>query len=145
MGLFGLFGKKKKPKSVWDELMENPGMKLMVEVNDGMRKQNAIDGCTEDELPEGIGEFGLVPTNPIPTNSVMGSILYLGGLRTYNDERVNNIRLGSVAAGNVKHPIDKYSITNQNGEEIAIIYISPYQARNSRKAPDGLKQVSPLL
>ena len=144
MGLFDIF-KKKKPKSALDELMQNPVMKLMVEATDEMRKQNAIDGCTEDELPEGIGEFGLVPTNPIPTNSVMGSILYLGGLRTYNDERVNNIRLGSMAASNVKHPIDKYSITNQNGEEIAIIYISPYQARNSRKAPDGLKQVSPLL
>jgi len=34
MGLSGLFGKKKKPKSVWDELMENPDMKLMVEVKD---------------------------------------------------------------------------------------------------------------
>ncbi|MBS4067957.1 MAG: hypothetical protein KGZ62_05090 [Sulfurimonas sp.] len=144
MGLFNIF-KNKKPKSAWDELMENPDIKLMVEVNDGMRKQNTIDGCTEDELPEGIGEFGLVPTNPIPTNSVMGSNLYLGGLRTYDNERVDNIRLGSMVAGNIKHPIDKYSITNQNGDEIAIIYLSPYQARNSRKAPNGLKQVSPLL
>ena len=46
---------------------------------------------------------------------------------------------------NIKKPIDEYLITHENGDELAIIYISPYQAKNSKKAPKGLQQVSPLL
>ena len=62
-----------------------------------------------------------------------------------NGTRVENERICSVGADNIDHPIDMYRITHQNGEEIATIYISPYQAVNSKKAPRGLNQVSPLL
>ena len=82
---------------------------------------------------------------PIPTNTPYGSILYLGGLRAPDGTVVNNKRLGSVGADNIKKPIDKYLITHKNGNELAIIYISPYQAINSKKSPAGLDQVSPLL
>ena len=46
---------------------------------------------------------------------------------------------------NIEKPIDEYLITHENGDDIATIYISPYQAKNSKKAPKGLDQVSPLL
>ena len=143
MGFFDLF-KKKKERTLYDELMNIPGMKEQKELFEIMSKANK-SGCTTDEMPEGIGEFGLVPTNPIPVNTVQGSILYLGGLRSIDGKRVNNKRLRSLSAENIKKPIDEYLISHQNGKELVIIYISPYQARNSRKAPKGLNQVSPLL
>ncbi len=143
MGLFDIF-KKKKEESLYDKLMEIPGMKEQKEIFNLMSEMNK-DGCSTDEIPEGFGEFGLEPTNPIPVNTIQGSILYLGGLRAMDNTRVNNKRLGSLGVENIQKPIDKYIITHQNGDELAIIYISPYQAINSKKAPRGLMQVSPLL
>ena len=144
MGLFDIF-KKKKPKSLWDEMMDIPELKAQKELFDAMSAMNSKEGCTTDEMPNGIGEFGLEPTNPIPTNTVQGSILYLGGLRSSDGTRVENKRLGSLQVENIKKPIDQYLITHENGSELAVIYISPYQAVNSKKAPRGLNQVSPLL
>ena len=143
LGIFNLF-KRKKPKSVWDAMMDIPGFKAQKELHDVMSAMNE-GGCTTDEMPNGIGEFGLEPTNPIPVNTVQGSILYLGGLRAPDGTRVNNKRLGPLKVENIQKVIDAYLITHQNGDELAIIYISPYQAKNSKKAPKGLKQVSPLL
>ena len=59
--------------------------------------------------------------------------------------KVNNKRLGSLSVQNIQKPIDKYLITHENGDKLAIICISPYQAKNSKKAPKGLQQASPLL
>ena len=59
--------------------------------------------------------------------------------------RVDNKRLRSLGVQNIQKPIDEYLITHENGNELAIIYISPYQAKNSKKAPKGLEQVSLLL
>lgn len=138
--LSNLFGGKKSDSNSG----ENVDMNELSDLLDAMSAMNA-EGCTTDEMPNGIGEFGLEPTNPIPTNTVRGSILYLGGLRAPDGTPVNNKRLGTVGANNIKKPIDKYLITHKNGNELAIIYISPYQAINSKKAPAGLDQVSPLL
>lgn len=143
MGLFDFF-KKKKQKSLYDEMMDIRGMQEQKAIFEQMAKMNQ-GGCTEDQMPEGIGEFGLVPTNPIPTNTIQGSILYLGGLRAKDGTRVNNERLGSTTVENIKKPIDIYKIIHQNGTQIATIYISPYQAVNSKNAPKGFEQVSPLL
>ncbi len=137
MGLFDIFKKKKEP-TLHDYL------KVQEELFDGMAKANE-GGCTTDEMQEGIGEFGLEPTNPIPVNTIQGSILYLGGLRAMDGTRVNNKRLRFLKVENIQKPIDEYLITHENGDELAVIYISPYQAKNSKKAPRGLQQVSPLL
>ena len=118
MGLFDIF-KKKKEKTLYDEFMEIPGMKAQKEIFNFMSEMNK-DGCITDEIPEGFGEFGLEPTNPIPVNTIQGSILYLGGLRAMDNTRVNNQRLGSLGVENIQKPIDKYMITNENGDELAI-------------------------
>jgi len=133
-----------KPKSIMDELLEIPGVKEQKDLFDAIEKMNS-GGSTSDEMPEGIGEFGLEPTNPIPTNGVHGSILYLGGLRAPDGSRVDNERIKTVKVDNIKKIIDVYSISHEDGSHIATIYISPYQAKNSKKAPKGLTQVSPLL
>ena len=144
MGLFDIF-KKKKPKTVMDALMELPGVSEAKALNDAMAAVNAEHGCTSDQIPGGTGEFGLCVTNPIPTNTVMGSTLYLGGLRAPDGTRIKYERLGSWKADNIDKPIDCYQIFHQNGTEISKIYISPYQAVNSKLSPKGLHQVSPLL
>lgn len=143
MSIFDIF-KRKKTKSVMDAMMDIPGFKAQKELYEVMSAMNA-DGCATDEMPNGIGEFGLEPTNPIPVNTVQGSILYLNGLRAPDGTRVNNKRLGALKVENIQKPIDEYLITHKNGDELAIIYISPYQAKNSKKSPKGLQQVSPLL
>jgi len=139
-GIKSLFVKK----TLYDELMDKPGVKDQKELFDVMSAMN-VGGCTTDEMPNGIGEFGIEPTNPIPTNTVQGSIMYLGGLRAPDGTSVNSKRLGPTGANNIEKPIDQYLITHENGSELAVIYISPYQAVNSKKAPKGLDQVSPLL
>jgi len=144
MGIFDFF-KKKKPKSFMDEIEDiSPAAAMMMKMQQEMWRDNP-HGCSTDEMPNGIGEFGLEVTNPIPVNTVQGSILYLGGLRAPDGTRVNNERLGNLTVDNIEKPIDEYLITHENGDNIATIYISPYQAKNSKKAPKGLTQVSPLL
>ena len=144
MGIFDLF-KKKEPKSLWDELMDMPEVKEQKDLHDAMNAMNS-GGCTTDEMPNGIGEFGIEPTNPIPVNTVeLGSKIYLAELRAPDGSKVNNHRIGSQTVDNIEKLIDSYLITHENGDDIATIYISPYQAKNSKKAPKGLKQVSTLL
>ena len=143
MSILDIF-RKKEPKSIWDEMMDIPEFKAQKELYDIMSAMN-VDGCSTDEMPNGIGEFGLDPTNPIPVNTIQGSMLYLGGLRAPDGTRVVSDRIGSFQVENITKPIDGYSIKHENGEELATIYISPYQAKNSSKAPIGFKQVSPLL
>ena len=144
MSILDIF-RRKKTQSVWDALMDIPELKAQKELYDIMSAQNAISGCTSDEMPNGVGEFGLEATNPIPVNTISGSILYLGGLRTPDGSKISYERLGSLEVGNIDKPIDKYLITDENDDKLTIIYISPYQAINSKKSPKGLKQVSPLL
>ena len=118
MGFFDLF-KKKKERTLYDELMDIPGMKEQIELFEIMSEANK-GGCTTDEMPEGIGEFGLVPTNPIPVNTVQGSILYLGGLRAMDGTRVNNKRLGSLGAENIKK-LEEVNLIQLNKGKIVIM------------------------
>ena len=53
-----------------------------------------------------------------------------------------NQRIGSQTFDNIEKHIDSYLITHENGDDITTIYISPYQAKNSKKVPKGLKLIS---
>jgi hypothetical protein len=46
------------------------------------------DGVDADELPNGRGEFGWDPANPIPCNTVFGSTVYLSRLRASDGAKV---------------------------------------------------------
>lgn len=85
MGLFD-FLKPRKQKSVYDVLMENPLFQQQKALFDAMN-QVCATGCAGDELPNGHGEFGLTPTNPIPTNTIMGSRYYLSQLSPVTTKR----------------------------------------------------------
>ena len=95
-------------------------------------------GTDSDVMPEGIGEFGLELTNPIPVNTVFGSNAYLRNLVTTDGSGIEYERIGSMKAPNISAMIDGYSIKIKN-EQIAIIYICPYNKKNSNIAPKGFK------
>jgi hypothetical protein len=137
MGLFNF--KKKKPKSIMDALNANPAFQKQKVLYDAMSKM-CENGTEEDFIPNGLGEFGYEVTNPIPVNTVFGSTAYLGRLRTPDGTKVEYTRIGSTSSPNINMPIDIYRISAYS-KEIAILYISPYHKRNSKKAPKGFEMI----
>jgi hypothetical protein len=97
------------------------------------RGNNATD---KDIMPEGYGEFGLEITNPVPTRSIPDGYHYLNCLRTTDGSKITYSRIGSMSAPNINQIIDGYKIYVQ-GNQIATIYICPYNKKNSSKAPKG--------
>ncbi|NIP14190.1 MAG: hypothetical protein GWM88_05440 [Pseudomonadales bacterium] len=95
------------------------------------------DGVDGDELPDATGDFGRVASNPIPCNTIFGSTAYLARLRSSDGAKILFDRLGSVSSEASAHPVDCYAIKHPDGRGLGVFYISPYQKRNSRKAPDG--------
>ena len=93
------------------------------------------DGVDADELPNSQGEFGITLTNPIPSDTIMGSMIYLESLRTPDGSKISSKRIGSFTSPVTTSPVDGYKITHANGKEITTLYFSPYQKRNSEKAP----------
>ena len=140
MGLFDFF--KPKPKTLYDRLMENPVFQHQQALFD-LQAKMCDGGCTTDELPNGQSEFGHTPTNPIPTHTVAGSTSYLARLRAPDGAKVVYERRGSLSSETTPQPIDAYDISHPDGTHLATIYISPYQLRNSAKAPRGLTLIEP--
>jgi hypothetical protein len=141
MGLFD-FLKPKKNKTVWDTLQENPLFQQQKAIFDAMSKLCEA-GCDTDELPNAGGPFGYVATNPIPTKTIFGSTYYLSLLRTPDGAKVIYERRGSVSCGISQMPIDAYEIRHRDGRVLGNLYFSPYQRRNSQKAPQGLHLIVP--
>ena len=141
MGLFDFF-KTRKQKSVLEALMEDPVIGKQMALRDAMNELYAR-GSDSDELPNGRGEFGLTPTNPIPTNTIMGSHTYLSRLLTVDGNKVESNRRGSMTSEVTEMPIDIYDLSLGDGTPLATIYISPWQKRTSTKAPRGFRQLFP--
>jgi len=137
MGLFD-FLKPRKERTALDALMENPLFQQQKAVFDAMN-QVCATGTAEDELPNGYGIFGFEPTNPIPTNTVMGSATYLSHLSMPDGTKIRSERRGSGRSDVSNMPIDAYELFLPDGTFIGTIYVSPYHQKNSRKAPKGFK------
>lgn len=135
--------RSRKPKTVRDLLNENPRFREMSNVFNALSELN-VDGTDEDAIPDGYGEFGLEVTNPIPVKTVFGSISYLRKLQMLDGTKVTYERLGSARAPNNDNPIDLYEIS-ANGQQITTLYVSPYNKRNSERAPNGFKLVGIFL
>jgi hypothetical protein len=126
------------PTSAWDALQSNPAFREQQELYTALTRL-CEDGVDADELPNGWGEFGLVPTNPIPCGTVFSSVVYLSRLRASDGAKVVYRRLGSAASDVSLHPVDGYEITHPDGRKLATLFLSPYQRRNSQKAPRGFE------
>jgi len=128
----------RKPITAWDAFLAIPGAKDQGELYEALLKL-CRDGVDADELPNGMGRFGLDVENPIPTKTVMGSRVYLSQLQTESGESVKYERVGSITVDAIAHPIDRYKLTLANGKVLGTIYVSPYHLRNSTRAPHGFK------
>ena len=125
-----------KKKTAWDELNENPLFQEQKSLFDLMNLMSE-DGVDTDVIPGGLGEFGLVSSNPIPCKTVFGGITYLAQLRAHDGSEIIYERAGSVQSDISSHPVDVYEISLPDGQKLETIYISPYHKRNSGKAPSG--------
>jgi hypothetical protein len=95
------------------------------------------DGIDADEMPNGRGEFGFSPSNPIPCNTTFGSAAYLSRLRTLDGTKVTCKRIGSFASDITPYPVDGYEVAHPNGQKLSTLFISPFQKRMSAKPPRG--------
>lgn len=116
---------------------------LILGKNDGFGQMWAqlgagTTGTTLDEIPGGVGDYGYAATNPIPTHGISGSEDFLNSLYTREGAKIKWNRVGSISVKNLKYPVDIYAI-NEYGkeEEIARLYLSPYNKRTSVKPPGG--------
>jgi len=96
-------------------------------------------GYDGDEIPTGQGEFGLCATNPIPVNGVMANEEYLKKLMTIDNKKIKWKRNGSIdpTIKDIIGMIDVYDIFDENNNQLGKIYISPYNQKISKKAPNG--------
>ena len=81
MGIFDLF-KSKTPEQKRDNLFQSLRKKLLVK--EGENKTVSFLGSNDvrtDEDPNGVGEFGLTETNPIPINGINNINSYVDKLR----------------------------------------------------------------
>ena len=133
MGLFDFFKKDKKQPDWASKLPPE-----MVELVKLQVKSNP-QACSLDEIPQGFGEFGLEPTNPIPVYGVPGNEFYLSSLVLKDGSSFRWRRIGSIQVDNIHSPIDKYEIFNLKGISLGYLYISPYHWKTSEKCPRDFK------
>jgi hypothetical protein len=126
----------RRPMSAWDALESVPAFQEQQQLHKAMSRL-CEEGVDADELPNGRGEFGRDPANPIPCNTVAGSTVYLSRLRTPDGAKVVYKRIASVVSDVSPHPIDVYGISHPDGRELRPIFISAYQKRNSNRSPRG--------
>lgn len=133
MGLFDIFKKTSQPA-------EDDPMKAFVQMMEGEIARNP-QACSTDSIPEGTGEFGLTVTNPIPVRTIPANEVYLRRLRLEDGSTITWTRLGSTEINEIWGNIDEYEISDESGNVIGKIYISPYHRKISNKAPKGYKLV----
>ncbi|MFK7787316.1 MAG: hypothetical protein AB8B56_19490 [Crocinitomicaceae bacterium] len=130
MGLFGLFGSKKR-----DQEESDFWAKMEAMANEARERE----GTFEEELPQGQGEFGLSPDNPIPFSSIAASKEYLEKLVFIRSgsSAYRWMRSGSVRSAIVETPVDKYDLVDTDDSIVKTIYIWCYNKVDSKKAPEG--------
>jgi len=93
------------------------------------------EGLDCDQLPDASGEFGLTPTNPIPTNGPLGEVLYLSRLRTKGGSPIMFHRLWS--EDGTLTPVDVFEVLSLDGLVREKLFLSMYHPRKSKKVPRG--------
>ena len=93
----------------------------------------------ERRLDSVSADFGVTRENPVRAVSIGHSYRYISRLRTPSGEHVSYSRIGSME-GTDGGIIDAYSLEYKDGsdDKKIVLYIDPYCAENSHKAPEGL-------
>jgi hypothetical protein len=136
MGLFDFFKKEEEKQPEWLSMIPKEMANMFLS-----EIRNNPQACKLDEIPQGIGNFGLDKTNPVPVYGVPENEIYLSKLRLSNGDRIRWRRIKSLEIASINKPIDEYEIFNMNGDTITLLYISPYHLKTSSKAPAGFKIV----
>lgn len=121
------------------EMQQDPVFRHQREMYEAMSRLREEVGLGVDELPNGRGEFGLSPSNPIPCKTIFGSTAYLVRFRMPDGIKVVYERIGSMNSDASPYPVDAYAISHPDGRKLATLFISPYQKRISGKAPRAFK------
>lgn len=99
-------------------------------------KALVVGGINCDKIPGAHGDFGRVPTNPIPVNGPMGQVLYLSRLRTSDTKKpIMFHRAGSTTVG--EGSVDMYEVLSTDNRVREYLYLSLYHPRKSTLAPSG--------
>ena len=169
MGFFD-FLKSKSPEEKKEERFNKIRLLSTIQEKRSIMQEMIIssehDDSLLDENPNGIGDFGLDKTNPIPVNGIDNIPAYMDKLRyeytsmsgsgskTYNpitfqrtvdsDETpiesskpINEPIAASTSASNIKGHIDVYNLYSFGGNKLAKIYINCYSLKTSNKVPSG--------
>lgn len=119
-------------------------LELTAEGFDALKKQIAHglgqvqhDADAHDELANAVGELGSA-TNPIGCASVPACLAYLRRLRSIDGTRIHFSRKGCIIDKSVsQNPIDAYILTGTDDRALQTVYMSGYQRRDSKVAPEG--------
>lgn len=104
----------------------------------GVHAPTVVLPVDADEVPQGSGEFGRSPSNPIPVNGVEGERVYLQRLTSSDGQRLLYHRLGSVKSPcAIEGVVDEYEVVTFDGMSRLCLYFDMYYPRRSRRAPSG--------
>ena len=138
MGIFDYFKKKddQEEKDILQQLHDP-----LFDFSHYLCNENE-QACSLDEIPEGVGEFGIDPKNPIPMLALFGLLnqpvqIYLNSLLTEEGKRVTGSRIGSLQVENINFSVDKWEIVDFEGNHKNFIYVSLYHKKISQKSPKG--------
>ncbi len=145
--------------SIWDFLgfkkRKDEKKKNAAEAINSVEKQNEAlqrtgfgrkyeAGGTIDQIPNGRGEFGRVPTNPIPVNGSYGEVAYLSRLRLKDTGGIVVFhRLGSFSSDHVcENPVDGFELMSLDGSFKDKLFLDMYHDGQSKKLPEGYTSVA---
>jgi len=169
MGLFDFLKSKSPEEKKAEKFSKIRLLSNIQEVRSVMQEiiiSSDHDNSFLDENPDGIGEFGLEKTNPIPINGIDNIPAYIdrlryeytsvsgSGTKTYNpvtfqrtldsddspigsSKPIDDPTAASSSATNIKGHIDVYNLFSFGGKKLAKIYINCYSLKTSNKVPNG--------
>ncbi|MDR2081670.1 MAG: DUF805 domain-containing protein [Campylobacteraceae bacterium] len=120
-----------------DFIKKDPKLQFMYDILNLQANLSEASGTNQDIMPEGFGEFGHEATNPIPVCTIFGNDVYLNRLRTLDGQKITYNRTKSLNTKNIPI-VDEYQIFSGT-QQIATLYICPYNKAISNKAPKGFK------
>jgi hypothetical protein len=97
-------------------------------------------GPTSDRVPGGHGDYGFVPSNPVPMIGILATVTYIKRLR-YSGRPVEHELLGEADSNVTPAGLVTVLGLSQAGRNLDPIFVYVYSRRNSKLAPAGFTLV----